>query len=339
MRASEQSGGTLFFLDFQPLKSKALAQNQSMFQQPPATFQAPQIPGSIERRLFQIAEALSLEERNLWNNPSGLSRAADFIEEFFSRAGLKVFRQTFQVDGIDCHNIEAVPQDFCGLGEPHWILGAHYDSAPGTFGADDNISAVAILLETARLLAKSANPPRNIRFVAFTNEEPPHFMNESMGSRVHAASCRKNADNLQGMICLESLGYFSNEPGSQELPTLYGMPENAADLMRSRGITPTTGNYIAIVGDKLSELLLARFDAAFSPGLFMPALPVVMPEMRFSDHLCYWDEGFPALMLTDTALFRNPNYHKHTDTVKTLDFEAMASITKNLIPAMQSLSV
>jgi len=312
--------------------------NLRMPKQPPATFQAPQIPGSIERRLFQIAEALSLEERNLRNNPSGLSRAADFIEEFFSRVGLKVSRQTFQVDGFDCHNIEAVSQDFCGLGEPHWILGAHYDSAPGTFGADDNISAVAILLETARLLAQSPNPPRNIRFVAYTNEEPPHFMNESMGSRVHAQSCRKNGDNLQGMICLESLGYYSNEPSSQELPTLYGMPENAEDLMRLRGIIPTTGNYIAIVGDKSSNALLTRFDAALSPGLSMPVLPVVMPEMRFSDHLCYWDEGFPALMLTDTALFRNPNYHKHTDTVETLDFEAMASITKNLVPALQSLS-
>jgi len=220
-----------------------------MSKQPPAPFQAPQIPGSIERRLFQIAEALSLEERNLRNNPSGLSRAADFIEEFFSRIGLKVSRQTFQVGGFDCHNIEAVPQDFCGLGEPHWILGAHYDSAPGTFGADDNISAVAILLETARLLTQSANPPRNIRFVAYTNEEPPHFTNESMGSRIHAQSCRKNGDNLQGMICLESLGYYSNEPGSQELPTLYGMPKETIEFTRSRGIEPTVGNYIAIVGD------------------------------------------------------------------------------------------
>jgi hypothetical protein len=227
-----------------------------------------------------------------------------------------------------------VSQDFRGLGEPHWILGAHYDSAPGTFGADDNISAVAILLETARLLAQSPNPPRNIRFVAYTNEEPPHFMNESMGSRVHATSCRKNGDNLQGMICLESLGYFTDKPGSQELPTLYGMPEHAEDIMRSRGIIPTTGNYIAIVGDRTSQTLLARFDAAFSPGLSLPALPVVMPEMRFSDHLCYWDEGFPALMLTDTALFRNPNYHKHTDTVDTLDFKAMASITENLVSAL-----
>jgi Zn-dependent M28 family amino/carboxypeptidase len=218
------------------------------------------------------------------------------------------------------------------LQEPHWILGAHYDSAPGTFGADDNISAVAILLETARLLAQSPNPPRNIRFVAYTNEEPPHFMNESMGSRFHAASCRKNGDNLQGMICLESLGYYSNEPGSQELP-IYGVPDETLTFARSRGIDPTIGNYIAIVGDEHSTPLLARFDAAFSIDP-VPTLPLVMPEMRLSDHLCYWDEGFPALMLTDTAMFRNPNYHQPTDTVETLDFKAMASITENLVSAL-----
>jgi hypothetical protein len=292
----------------------------------------PGSPGDLQRRLFQISETLSLEERNLRNNPSGLSRAADFIEEFFSRSGFSVSRQTFQVDRVDCHNLEAVPRDFCGLGEPHWILGAHYDSAPGTFGADDNISAVAILLETARLLAQSPNPPRNIRFVAYTNEEPPHFMNESMGSRVHATSCRKNGDNLQGMICLESLGYYSNEPGSQELP-IYGVPDETLIFARSRGIDPTVGNYIAIVGDEHSTALLARFDAAFSIDP-VPTLPLVMPEMRLSDHLCYWDEGFPALMLTDTAMFRNPNYHQPTDTVETLDFKAMASITENLVSAL-----
>jgi hypothetical protein len=288
--------------------------------------------GDLQRRLFQISETLSLEERNLHNNPSGLSRAADFIEEFFSRSGFSVSRQTFQADRFDCHNLEAVTGDFCGLGEPHWILGAHYDSAPGTFGADDNISAVAILLETARLLAQSPNPPRNIRFVAYTNEEPPHFMNESMGSRVHAQSCRKNGDNLQGMICLESLGYFTDKPGSQELP-IYGVPGETLTFARSRGIDPTVGNYIAIVGDEHSAALLARFDAAFSRDP-VPTLPLVMPEMRLSDHLCYWDEGSPALMLTDTAMFRNPNYHRHTDTVETLDFEAMASIAENLVSAL-----
>jgi hypothetical protein len=298
----------------------------------------PERPGDLQRRLFQITKALSLEERNLYNNASGLTRAADFIEEFFSRTGLSVSRQTFRVEGIDCHNLEAVPQDFCGRHEPHWILGAHYDSAPGTPGADDNTSAVAILLETARLLTQWENPPRNIRFVAYTNEEPPHFLNESMGSRVHAASCRKNGDNLQGMICLESLGYYTNEAGSQELPTLYGMPEETLAFTRSRGIDPTVGNYIAIVGDEQSASFLARFDAAFS-NRPVPTLPLVMPEMRLSDHLCYWDERFPAIMLTDTALFRNPNYHKPTDTVETLDFQAMASITQNLVSAMRNLSL
>lgn len=296
----------------------------------------PERPGELQRRLFQITEALSLEERNLYNNGSGLTRAADFIEEFFSRTGLSVSRQTFRVEGIDCHNLEAVPQDFCGRHEPHWILGAHYDSAPGTPGADDNTSAVAILLETVRLLTQSENPPRNIRFVAYTNEEPPHFLNESMGSRVHAASCQKNGDNLQGMICLESLGYFTNKPGSQELPTLFGMPKETIDFTRSRGIEPTVGNYIAIVGDEQSASFLTRFDTAF-PNRPVPTLPLVMPEMRLSDHLCYWDEGFPAIMLTDTALFRNPNYHKPTDTVETLDFEAVAAITQNLVSACIAL--
>ncbi|MCX6966140.1 MAG: M28 family peptidase [Verrucomicrobia bacterium] len=293
-------------------------------------------PGDLQRRLFQISETLSLEERNLRNNPSGLSRAADFIEEYFSRTGFGVSRQIFQVDHFDCHNLEAVPRDFCGLQEPHWILGAHYDSAPGTLGADDNISAVAILLETSRLLMQSENPPRNIRFVAYTNEEPPHFTNESMGSRVHAQSCRKNGDNIQGMICLESLGYFTDKSGSQELPTLYGMPEETLVYTRSRGIDPTIGNYIAVVSDEQSASFLARFDDAFSRHP-IPTLPLVMPEMRFSDHLCYWDEGYPAIMLTDTALFRNPNYHKHTDTVETLDFQAMAAITENLVSAIQKL--
>ncbi len=117
-------------------------------------------PGDLQRRLFQITEVLSLEERNLYNNRAGLRRAADFIEEFFSRTGLSVSRQTFRVDGIDCHNLEAVPRVFCGRHKPHWILGAHYNSAPGTLGADDNTSAVAILLETARLLTQSENPLR-----------------------------------------------------------------------------------------------------------------------------------------------------------------------------------
>lgn len=292
---------------------------------------------NLQLRLLQITSALAFEERNLRNNPAGLSRAADFIEEFFSRTGLSVSRQTFRVDGVDCHNLEAVSSDFCGTHKPHWILGAHYDSALGTLGADDNISAVAILLETARLMTQSENPPRNIRFVAYTNEEPPHFMNESMGSSVHAASCRKNGDNLLGMICLESLGYYTNEPGSQQLPTLYGMPEETMAFTRSRGIEPTVGNYIAIIGDEKSAALLARFDSIFS-NRPVPTLPLVMPEMRFSDQLCYWDHGFPALMLTDTALFRNPNYHKRTDTIETLDFQAMASITDNLVSACLDLA-
>ena len=141
---------------------------------------------------------------------------------------------------------------------------------------------------------ESENPPRNIRFVAYTNEEPPHFTNESMGSRVHDQSYRKNGDNIQGMICLESLGYFIDKPGSQELPMLYGMPEETLAFTRSRRIDPTVGNYIAVVGDEQSASFLARFDDAFARHP-IPTLPLVMPEMRLSDHFCYWDEDYPAM--------------------------------------------
>jgi hypothetical protein len=302
------------------------------------TSQNPRSTNDLAHRLFQITRALSIEERNILNNPAGLDRAADFIEEFFRRCGLVVSRQSFAVGGVDCHNIEAIHPDFIGTSKPHWILGAHYDSAPGTPGADDNSSAVAILLETARLLCESDSAPRDIRFVAWTNEEPPHFLNESMGSRIHARFCRENGDNLQGMICLESLGYFTNKPNSQELPTITGMPEATLAHIRSRGIEPTVGNYLVLCGDDKSEAFLDRFDTLFSPGLAMPAVSLVMPEMRLSDQLCYWDEGFPAIMVTDTALFRNPNYHRHTDTIETLDFEAMASITRQLLSACRNLS-
>jgi hypothetical protein len=113
---------------------------------------------------------------------------------------------------------------------------------------------------------ESASTPSNIRFVAYANEEPPHFLNETMGSRIHARSCRKNGNQIQGMICLESLGYYSDEPGSQQLATLYGMPDVMLAYIRSRGVDPTIGNFLAIVGDDQSESLMNAFDARFTPG-------------------------------------------------------------------------
>jgi len=162
---------------------------------------SPGQPGDLTRRLFQISEALSLEERNLRNNPSGLSRAADFIEEFFSRTGFGVSRQTFRIDGFDCHNLEAVPRDFCGFQEPHWILGPHYDSAPGTLGADDNISAVGVfffplaqpVVESAPRASKSSSPKpaRRPSKTSSLRHKKPHPSPRNASPPVKAASPKK----------------------------------------------------------------------------------------------------------------------------------------------------
>jgi len=304
----------------------------------PETFRQLNVRESLDERLVLVVKNLAAEQKNTFLNPAGLARAADYIEAFFLGLGLKTMRQTYEADGVECHNIEAVGSSFQGRAKPHYILGAHYDSALGAPGADDNISAVAVMLETARGLLATPDVLKHLRFVAYVNEEPPHFSTETMGSYVHARSCRAAGDNILGMICLESLGYYSNESGSQELPEMSEeMLALSAALMVERGITPDVGNFLALVGDEASQELLMRFDALFSKSLGVSVMPMVNPEMRLSDQFSYWDVGYPALMLTDTAFFRNPNYHEPSDTFDTLNYCIMARITRNLIEALQKL--
>jgi Zn-dependent M28 family amino/carboxypeptidase len=291
----------------------------------------------LEERLYRIVDNLGREERNLINNPSGLVRAGHFIEDYWNQLGLKVKRQTYSAGSAECFNIEAVSNSFSGNQSPHLIIGAHYDSALGTPGADDNLSALAILLESSRLLSEGESGLEKVRFVAFTNEEPPHFLNDTMGSCVHARACATLGDNVRGMLCLESLGYYSHKPGSQELP------EGFEELIRgSRNRTfevdTTIGNFLALVGDDKSVDFLDAFYTAFAPSFPIPTIPVIAPEMRMSDQFPYWDVGIPALMLTDTALFRNPNYHRASDLPETLDYTAMAFITKRLTASISLLN-
>ncbi|MEI8284311.1 MAG: M28 family peptidase [bacterium] len=304
----------------------------------PETFHQLNERESLDERLVLVVKNLAAEQKNTFLNPAGLARAADYIEAFFLGLGLKTMRQMYEADGVECHNIEAVGSSFQGRAKPHYILGAHYDSALGAPGADDNISAVAVMLETARGLLAAPEVLKHLRFVAYVNEEPPHFSTETMGSYVHARSCRAAGDNILGMICLESLGYYSNESGSQELPEMSEeMLALSAALMVERGITPDVGNFLALVGDEASQELLMRLDALFSKSLGVSVMPMVNPEMRLSDQFSYWDVGYPALMLTDTAFFRNPNYHEPSDTFDTLNYCIMARITRNLIEALQKL--
>jgi hypothetical protein len=160
-----------------------------------------------------------------------------------------------------------------------------------------------------------------------------------MGSYVHAHMCREEGNKIEGMICLESLGYFTNAQGSQEIPEFdEDVLPALSDLMVKRGIQPDVGNFLALVGDEQSAELLKIFDQHMSSGFQVPILPLVSPELRLSDQFSYWDFGYPALMLTDTAFFRNPNYHTPTDTFETLDYPIMAAITRKLAKTLEKMS-
>lgn len=283
-------------------------------------------------------EILCKTERNTGHCPEGLDRTAEYISGQFERSGYGVTRQEFAADGITCANLEALSPGFVGFDQPHIIVGAHYDSAPGTPGADDNASAVAILLELARLLA--GNPcAKSLRFVAYTNEEPPHFCTATMGSVVHAKACRKRGDKIIGMICLESLGVFSNEPGSQELPAEFALlPDKVKKMILPDGIDPTVGNFLAVIGNPASSEFMGTLAGRLPSDEKLPVLATEILDIRLSDHLAYWDEGYPAIMLTDTAPYRNPHYHLPSDTPEKLDYPAMALLTERIAEAIVKLA-
>jgi Zn-dependent M28 family amino/carboxypeptidase len=207
----------------------------------------------------------------------------------------------------------------------YYLLGAHYDTVAGSPGADDNGSGVAVLLEAARL-ARHLNPSKPWVFAGFTTEEPPVFRTPYMGSNFYARQARKDGHKILGMLCLESVGYYSQEPGSQNLP----LP------LKYMGY-PTTGNFIGLVSDRRSKPLMQALAKSLENGCRLPvatlAVPLggyLLPEVRLSDHANFWDQGYAAVMLTDTAFMRNPNYHTADDRVDTLDLDAMVELTLGL---------
>lgn len=201
------------------------------------------------------------------------------------------------------------------------VIGAHYDVFQGTPGADDNASGCAAVLALARRFADRPQA-RTIRFVLFTNEEPPNFMEPTMGSWVYAKACRERGDAITAMVSLETLGYYSTLPGSQRYPPGLSM------------LFPSTGDFVAFVSDVSSRHLVRRSLGAFRAGAEFPseaaALPQGIPGIGWSDHWAFWQEGYRAIMVTDTALFRNPNYHLPTDTPDTLDYERLARVVDGM---------
>lgn len=210
------------------------------------------------------------------------------------------------------------------------IIGAHYDTVFGTPGADDNASAVSILLEMSRIL-KGFLPGRTIRLVFFVLEEPPAFMTEHMGSYVYAKEVKVKNENVKSMICLEMVGYYSDKKGGQTFP----LP--MMNLMYS-----STPNFIAVVGNLKSRGLTGAVRISLTQRSSVPVetLSTVsfVPGVNFSDHRSFWKMGYQAVMITDTAFYRNPNYHTESDTIDTLDFNRMNELLKGLVEVAKDLS-
>lgn len=255
-----------------------------------------------------------------------------YIERELASCGLSVEREFYPLLGRQVCNLVA-NRIGSGRSDEIVILGAHYDTISTTPGADDNASAVAVLIETARQLQTFA-PDRTIRFVSFAAEEPPYFQTDGMGSRVHARGCRSRNEEIRAMLCLEMVGYFTDAEGSQTVPP--------AIPRWLRGAVPTRGDFLAAVGNLASWRLVWSFRRGFRQGtqlpLFAIALPESIPEIGLSDNSSFWEQGCPALMLTDTSFLRNPNYHLVSDTPDTLDYTRMAEVTLGVASALERLA-
>jgi len=257
-------------------------------------------------------------ERNMSRYPQLLA-AADFIETSLVNARLTPRQDSYELRGRTLHNIEA---EIRGTSPEIFIIGAHYDSVSGCPGANDNGSGVAALLALARRFA--GKPARQtLRFVAFVNEEPPYFQTEEMGSFVYAKRCREWGDRITGMISLETIGYFSDAPGSQRYP--------------SPGLGffyPSKGNFIGFASDTRSRSLLRATVSAFRKTGKLPcegaSLPAIVPGIGWSDQWSFWQFGYPALMVTDTAPFRYPHYHEPTDTPDKLNYDRFALVVSGM---------
>lgn len=264
--------------------------------------------------------------------PAALFAAATLIEREFTESGYTVGRQTYLAGGVEVANL-IVEIRGTDSADEILVVGAHYDTVPSTPGADDNASAVAVLIEVARLMRRW-RPRRSVRFVAFPCEELPHFHTDEMGSQVNARSCRERGDRLVGMLCLEMVGFYTSELGVQRLPP--GIPRFL------RWAFPRRGDFLAAVGNLRSWRLLRRFRRGFKRATRFPLFSIVLPELihdiRRSDNSSFWDQGYPALMLTDTSYLRNAHYHLATDTPETLDYERIAEVTAGVLGAIVELA-
>ncbi len=246
-----------------------------------------------------------------------LEAAGEYVLAEMRAAGAAPEIQGVDVNGTVYRNFIA---RFGPAEGPLLVIGAHYDSSGQTPGADDNASGVAALLELTRLLARDP-PSQPVELVAYTLEELPYFRTEFMGSYRHASALAQQKRQVRLMVSLETIGYYRDEPQSQDYPVAgLGL------------LYPDQGNFIAIVGAFNDVSNMRRVKALFKGASDLPVesinAPSSVPGVDFSDHASYWQFDMPALMVTDTAFLRNPNYHESSDLPDTLDYARMAKVVR-----------
>lgn len=305
-----------------------------MIRMPGKSYRGPLPPLSERERAISQAARRDVEKlageigpRSVYQ-PKALRAAADYVERSLTEAGFAVRRQTYIAQGETCANLEVERR---GLTRPDEVVvvGAHYDSVMWGPGADDNASAVAALLALARGFV-GAEPARTVRFVAFASEEPPFFKTEGRGSLVYARHCRERGERVVTMLCLESLGVYSDAPGSQRYPFPVGL------------FYPSRGDFVGFVSRTQDRDLVRRCVAVFRQRTRFPceggALPGWLPGIDWSDHWAFWQAGYPALMATDTAPFRSRHYHQESDTPEKLDYDRLARVIAGLEQVIEDLA-
>ncbi len=283
------------------------------------------VPNQIESDSLRnhILYLTNTPEYRNYKNPNSLNLAANYIKDKFISYGYEVEEQKFFANGNEYKNIIA---HFENPNQPKIIIGAHYDVCEDQPGADDNASGIAGLLETARIVNQIKDKINyQIEFVAYSLEEPPFFRTEHMGSYHHARRLKENNEEIELMICLEMIGYFTNVENSQNYPIGF-----------LSWFYPNEGNFIAAISNITSSSYAKTFRKLLESTTDLECVPFsgpasLIPGLDFSDHMNYWIMGYDAIMITDTAFLRNHNYHTKEDTIGKLDFEKMALVVKGLI--------
>ncbi|PYQ19713.1 MAG: aminopeptidase, partial [Acidobacteria bacterium] len=305
-----------------------------MFHMPGRSHSGPLPPLSeaeaeIQLRLEGHVRALAgqIGERNL-GRAGSLDAAARYLDGILRGLGFAVEAQEFEVEGTKVANLESA----LGGGALHdqiVLAGAHYDSVVDCPGANDNGSGAAAVLELARLLAPE-RLARTLRFALFVNEEPPYYLGDAMGSRRYARRCRARGERIVAMLCLETIGYYTDAPRSQAYPAPLGV------------VYPSTGNFIGFVGNVASRALVRRCIGSFRRSTAFPSEGLAAPDwitgVGWSDHSSFWEQGYPAVMVTDTALFRYPPYHTSEDKPEKIRYDHMARVVAGLARVLVDLA-